>query len=189
MLFFLLGLIGFLALHSVRVFAPRWRERCIARIGANAWRGLYSVASIGLFVLLLWGYGQARMSPQLLWLPPVAMRHVGALLVLIAFILVVAAFIPRNAIRARLAHPMTLGIKVWALAHLLMVGWLHADILFAAFLIWAILVFRSARRRPAAAAQPVSMIATGIAVVLGGAAWAGFAFWAHAKWIGVAPFG
>ena len=189
MLYFLLGLVGFLAVHSIRIVAPRWREARIAAIGEGAWKGIYSLVSIGLFVLLVWGYGQARLHPELLWLPPVAMRHIGALLVLVAFILVVAAFVPGNAIRARLGHPMMLGIKVWALAHLLMVGWLHAAILFAAFLVWAILGFRSARRRPSVSAGPTRLVPTLMTLVLGAAAWAGFAFWAHVRWIGVAPFG
>ena len=87
----LIGLLGFLAIHSIRIVAPRWREARIAAMGELAWKGVYSLLSIAFFVLLVWGYGQARQHTQLLWLPPMALRHVGALLVAIAFVLVAAA--------------------------------------------------------------------------------------------------
>lgn len=185
----LIGLLGFLGIHSIRIVAPRWREARIAAMGELAWKGVYGLLSIAFFILLVWGYGQARQHTQLLWLPPIALRHVGSLLIAIAFVLVVAAYVPRNAIRAKLGHPMILGIKTWAVAHLLMSGWLHSVILFAAFLIWAILDFRSARRRPKTPAGPVSMPMTLLTVVLGLGLTAVFALYLHGPLIGVAPFG
>ena len=185
----LIGLLGFLAIHSIRIVAPRWREARIAAIGELAWKGVYSLLSIAFFVLLVWGYGQARQHTQLLWLPPMALRHVGALLVAIAFVLVAAAYVPRNAIRAKLGHPMILGVKVWAFAHLLMSGWLHSVIVFAAFLIWAILDFRSARRRPKSPTGSTSMPMTVLTVVLGLGLTAVFVLYLHGPLIGVAPFG
>ena len=185
----LIGLLGFLAVHSIRIVGPDWREARIAAMGELGWKAVYSLLSIAFFVLLVWGYGQARQETQLLWLPPMALRHVGSLLVAIAFVLIVAAYIPRNAIRAKLGHPMILGIKTWALAHLLMSGWLHAVILFAAFLLWAILDFRSARRRPKAPPGPTSMPMTVLTVLLGLGLTAAFALYLHGPLIGVAPFG
>lgn len=61
--------------------------------------------------------------------------------------------------------------------------------LFGSFLVWAILVFRAARRRPAPAAAAPTLVGTVATVVVGVALWAGFAFWAHAAWLGVAPLG
>ena len=84
---------------------------------------------------------------MVLWLPPVAMRHIAALLTLVAFILLVAAYVPRNGIKARLHHPMVIGVKVWAFAHLLANGNLADVVLFGAFLVWAALSFRAARGR------------------------------------------
>ena len=46
------------------------------------------------------------------------MRHVASLLTLLAFVLLAAAYVPGNQIKARLHHPMVLGVKAWALAHL-----------------------------------------------------------------------
>src|SRR5690606_35485571 len=36
-----LGLVLFLGVHSVRIFASAWRERMIARLGEKRWRGVY----------------------------------------------------------------------------------------------------------------------------------------------------
>lgn len=189
MLYLILGLLAFLGLHSVRIFAPAWREARVRQWGANGWKGIYSLLAIAGFALLVWGYGQARAAPVVVWVPPLGLRHLAALLTLPAFVLLVAAYVPANHLKARLGHPMLLGIKLWAFAHLLVSGWLHAMVLAGAFLLWAILCFRSARRRPAATAAAPRVGNTVLAVVIGVAAWAGFAFWGHRWLIGVSPFG
>ena len=194
----LLGLLLFLGAHSTRVVAEDWRGRQLARWGEKGWKGAVALVSLVGFVLLIWGYGQARQAPVLLWQPPRGMNHLAALLTLVAFILLVAAYVPRNAIRARLRHPMVLSVKIWALAHLLANGTLAAVVLFGAFLIWAVVDFRAARQRDRASAfqgeasaapLPSSALATALTVVIGAVAWAGFAFWAHGAWIGVRPLG
>jgi len=127
-----------------------------------------------------------------LWTPQPWARHLASLLTVMAFVLLAAAYVPRNGIKARLHHPMVLGIKVWAFAHLLANHTLADLLLFGGFLGWAALSFRAARQRDRAAGTvyPAGSAAmTGLTVVLGLAAWAGFAFWAHAAWIGVRPFG
>lgn len=193
-----LGLLLFLGVHSTRVVAEDWRGRQLARWGERGWKGAVALVSLVGFVLLIWGYGQARQAPVLLWQPPRGMNHLAALLTLVAFILLVAAYVPRNAIRARLRHPMVLSVKIWALAHLLANGTLAAVVLFGAFLIWAVVDFRAARQRDRASALqgeagaaplPSSALATALTVVIGAVAWAGFAFWAHGAWIGVRPLG
>jgi uncharacterized membrane protein len=111
---------------------------------------------------------------------------------LVSFVFLVAAYLPGNAIKARLHHPMLLGTKVWALAHLMSNGKLADVVLFGVFLVWAVLCFRSARQRERInppPALPSTALATGLTVVLGVAAWAAFAFWGHLRLIGVSPFG
>ena len=187
----ILGLVLFLGVHSTRIVADGWRSAMMARLGDNAWKGLYALLSLLGFALLVWGFGVARQQPVLLWSPPVAMRHVAALLTLIAFVLLAAAYVPRNAIKARLHHPMVLGVQVWAFAHLLANGRLADVLLFGSFLVWAALSFRAARARDRAA-QPSypagSAAGTAMTVLVGIVAWAVFAFWAHGALIGVRPF-
>jgi uncharacterized membrane protein len=189
MILFLLGLAGFFALHSLRVVAPRWRAGRIAAWGEGPWKGIYSLLSIAFFVMLVWGYGQVRQAPTLLWLPPPALRHVGMLITLIALVLLVAAYVPRNHLRRLTGHPMTLAIAIWAVAHLLMTGWLHSVLLAVAMLVWALMVFFDARRRPVAAPPAASSALSSIVTIaLGVAVWAGFAFDLHRRLIGVALF-
>ena len=186
----ILGLVLFLGVHSVRVLADGWRTRQIARLGENGWKGLYSVLSIAGFVLLVWGFGQARQHPVLLWVPPLALRHLNALFTLLAFVLLAAAYVPGNAIRARIGHPMLAAVKLWAFGHLLATGMLHDVVLFGAFLLWAIVLFAASRRRDrreGTVYPPGTAKGTIIAVVAGVVAWTVFAFWLHALLIGVKP--
>ena len=188
----IVGLVLFLGVHSVRIVAEGWRQRTIARLGEGAWKGLYSVASLVGFIALVWGYGQARLDPTVLWATPVWTRHLASLLVLAAFVLLAAAYVPGNHIKARLHHPMVLAVKVWALAHLLANNTLADLLLFGGFLLWAVLDFRAARGRDRAngTVYPAGQgVKTAITVVVGVAAWAVFAFWAHKALFGISPFG
>ncbi|HXE21485.1 MAG TPA: NnrU family protein, partial [Rhodoferax sp.] len=106
----ILGLVLFLGVHSVRIVADGWRTAMIARLGEKPWKGIYTLLSIAGFVLIVWGYGQARQLPGLLWEAPRGMRDVTSLLMLISFVLLVAAYVPRNGLKARLHHPMVLAV-------------------------------------------------------------------------------
>jgi uncharacterized membrane protein len=188
----LLGLVLFLGAHSVRIFADDWRSRRIAALGLNGWKGIYSVLSIAGFVLIIYGYAAARQAPVVLYAPPVWTRHLAALLTIPAFILLVAAYVPGTRIKRAVGHPMVLGVKTWALAHLLANGMLADVLLFGAFLVWAVLDYIAARKRDRAAGTVyvVGPITRDIvAVVVGLVAWAAFAMWLHRVLIGVGPFG
>ena len=187
-----LGLVLFLGAHSVRIFADNARTRAIARLGEMGWKGLYSVVSLIGFGLIIWGFAQARQQPVVLWSPPAMLKHLNSLFTLLAFVFLAAAYVPRNQIKARLHHPMVLGVKLWAFGHLLATGKLANVVLFGAFLLWAILDFRAARQRDRALGTtypPGALAGTLAAVVVGVVAWAAFAFWLHAWLIGVRPFG
>jgi uncharacterized membrane protein len=186
------GLVIFLGAHSTRIFAEGWRGAQLTRLGEKGWKGLYSVVSLVGFVLLVWGYGVARQDPVPLWTPSIGMRHLASLLTLVSFIFLAAAYVPRNAIKAKLGHPMTLGVKIWALGHLLANHTLADLLLFGGFLVWSVLCFRAARARDRAAGtvRPAGTAAgTALTVVVGVGAWVAFALWLHGPLIGVRPFG
>lgn len=192
MTYLAIGLVVFLGLHSVRIFADGWRSRVLQARGEGAYKGIYSLVSLAGFAFIIYGFGVARETPVLLWSPPVALRHGGSLLVLFAFVFLAAAYVPRNAIKARVGHPMVLGVKTWALAHLLMTGRLETVVLFGAFLLWAVLDFVSLRRRDraqgTAVAVETSKAATVLTVVVGAGAYAVFAVVLHGMLIGIKPF-
>jgi uncharacterized membrane protein len=190
MILLILGLIIFLGMHSTRVFASDWRRRQIARLGEGPWKGLYALASLIGLVLIVVGFGAARMNPVLLYAPPVWLRHLNSVFTLIAFVLVAAAYVPRNHFKQGIGHPMLAGVKAWALGHLLSIGMLHDVVLFGAFLVWAILDFAASRRRDRAAGAiyPAGTLAGDIlAIVVGVIVWALVAFWLHQLLIGMNP--
>ena len=187
----ILGLVLFLGIHSVRIVADGLRSRFIARRGLPTWKAVYAAIAIAGFVLICVGFGQARQQPVVLWSPPRWTHDLAALLTLVAFILIAAAYVPANGIKARTKDPMILGVKTWALAHLLANGTLADVVLFGSFLAWAVLAFRAARmRRRAGAEPPIAAPRRGrsaITIIVGILAWMLFAFHLHLPLIGVQP--
>jgi uncharacterized membrane protein len=189
MALFLIGLVIFLGSHSCRIFAESWRNNMIDRIGEVKWKGLYTIISLIGFIIMVIGYGQARQNTVVLWQPNIALIYIALALNLVAFIFLAGSSPSNNAIRLKLKHPMILGVKVWALAHLLSNGTLVNLILFGAFLIWAVLDFRSARKRPIHIPEKaiVSTKATVITIAFGVILWIIFIFGLHQYLIGVSP--
>jgi uncharacterized membrane protein len=182
----------FLGVHSLRIFADDWRSARIRQHGALRWKAVYALVSALGLVLVVWGYGVARANPVDLWTPPAATRHVAALLMLLSFVLLTATYVPGSRLKAKVRHPMVLGVKVWALAHLLANGRLADVVLFGSFLLWAVLSFRAARQRDRAAGNPPLSLHSGrdvITAFVGIFAWIIFALWLHGPLIGVRPFG
>jgi uncharacterized membrane protein len=191
MLLLLAGLVVFLGVHSLRIFAEPWRAAQIGRLGEGAYKGIYSLVSAAGLALIVIGYGQARAAPVVLWTPPLWSRHLSALLVLFAFVLLVAAYVPRNRIKAAVGHPMIVGVKIWAAGHLLANGSLADLLLFGGFLLWAVADFRAARARDRAQGRVrvrPALAADVATIVLGAALWAAFALYLHGWLFGVRPF-
>ncbi len=198
MALFVLGLVLFLACHSVRIVSDDWRTAMQTRLGEKAYKGIYSLASIVGFVLLVYGFGLVRWDSPMLWVPPMAMRHIAVLLMLVSMVLLVATYVPNNAFKARLHHPMILSVKVWALAHLLANGRVADVILFGAFLVWAVLDFRAARQRDRRAAEAVQealpeeapvVSNNGRVVLIGVVVWLALLMGGHTWLFGVSPIG
>ncbi|CAN5921332.1 NnrU family protein [soil metagenome] len=188
---FVVGLVLFLGIHSVSIFAPAWRDAQVAQRGEPAWKGIYSVISIAAFVMLVYGYGMARQSPVVIYSPPTMLRHIALLLMVPVFPLLFAAYLPGR-IKSAAKHPMLLATKIWAAAHLLANGTLVDVLLFGGFLAWAVADRIAAKRRTVARVvpgAPSSKVNDMIAVVGGLAVYGVFLFWGHRVLIGVSPLG
>jgi len=186
MLLLILGLVLFLGIHSVAIVSPAARDRWAAALGANAWRGVYSLISLAGFVLLIYGYGLARQEPVVLYTPPLWLRHLAFVLLLPVFPLLFATYLPGH-IKAKVKHPMLVAIKTWAFAHLLANGMLADVLLFGSFMVWAVVDRISMKRRvqrPIKTAAPSSWN-DAIAVVGGLAVYALTLFWLHRLLVGV----
>ena len=192
MLQLIIGLTLFLGIHALQSLAPRWRQNWIQHRGALVYKGVYAAVSLLGLYLLVQGYALARLEPMVLWTPPRGMQHATILLMWVAMVLLVATYVPGNQIKAKLRHPMTLSVKVWALGHLLSNGNLADVILFGGFLVWSVLVFRAARQRDRMSLHsgPEGKLAgTLLAVVLGTGIWAAFLMGGLHLWlVGVMPF-
>lgn len=185
-----LGLVLFLGIHSVSIFALGWRDAQVAQRGEKGWKGLYTIVSLVGFVLIVYGYGLARQSPVVLYNPPPAMRHIAFLLMVPVFPLLFASNLPGR-IKTLTKHPMLLATKFWALSHLLANGNLADVLLFGGFLAWAVADRISVKRRPLRPtpgfpARPFNDV---IVVVGGLAAYVVFMLWAHRWLIGISPLG
>jgi uncharacterized membrane protein len=188
----ILGLVLFLGVHSTRVFAEGWRASMIRRLGPMPWKGLYAVVSIVGFVVLVIGFRAARQETTVLYVTPAWMKHVTALLMMVAMILFVAAYIPRNWFRAKFHHPQVLSVKTWAFAHLLSVGVVADVVLFGAFLAWAVVLYAVSRKRDrvnGTVYPPGNAVGTTITIAAGLVAWSVFALLLHGPLIGVRPLG
>ena len=183
----IVGIVVFLGIHLLPT-SDGLREKLIVRFGHNGYKVLFSVLSIASFVLLVWGFSRAPVIQ--VWSPPSWTRWVAIVLMLPAFIFLVAAYVPGR-IKARLKHPFLVAIKIWALAHLIANGDLASIILFASFLAYAVYDRITLKRRETRGLIPVP--ATGpprndvIAVVLGAVLYVVFLVWLHPLLIGTSP--
>jgi len=186
----ILGLVVFLGGH-VFVSMRGHRGALIAGIGRGPYFVLFSVVSI--VGLLLMGYGFARYraeGPIPLWYPPSWTRHIVVALMWPASVAVVAAYIPGN-IKRVLKHPMLVGVKIWAFAHLCANGDLGGIILFGSVLAWAVYDRITLKRRTDAGAPPIPVGGWGndvIAVVVGTIFYLALGFLFHPYIVGVPAF-
>ncbi len=183
----ILGLVLFIGMHLVRIVAPGLREAGLAKLGTMGWKILYAVVSIAGVYLMGKGYGAYRAEGvTVVYDPPLWMGHITILLMAFAFIFVVAGNLPATGhIKAKLKHPMLIGIKVWAIAHLLINGDLASIVLFGSLLAWAVFSVIGIKKRGLAPPVATSAKPDIAAVVIGLGLWLGFAMWLHTWLIGV----
>lgn len=180
------GLVIFFAVHSVSIVNEPWRDRMVAQLGERTWQGVYSLLAIAGFVLMVRGYGIARLDPVVLYSPPLWLRHVAMLMLVPVFPLLLATYLPGR-IQAATRHPMLIATKLWAFAHLLANGMLADVLLFGCFLVWAVADRISMKRRiqrPVPGVPPAKLNDI-VAVLLGLVLYVVFVFWLHGWLIGV----
>lgn len=186
-----LGIIIFLGMHLVRVVAPGFRAGIIESRGKGTWMGLYTIVSLVGLCLIIYGFGQARGETGMLYDPPIFLRHIALLLMLVAFIVLAAGFLPAGRIAVALKHPQVLSIKIWALAHLLANGETSSVLLFGSFLAWAVILRISLKRRERAGEKVLPVFRSTrndvLAVLIGLVAFVLFVWKLHELLIGVQP--
>ncbi len=186
MVILIAGLVLFLGVHSVRIFAPQWRDQKFSSMGEGTWKGAYSLVSLVGLVLLVWGYTLARPNAPVLYETPGWMAHLTIVLMAMAFMSLMVSQLPAGRLKPMLKHPMLLATKIWAFAHLLVNGDLASVLLFGSFLAWGVLDRISLKRRGAALAVAGPVTWDFAAVASGLVIWFLFIWQLHV-WIAGVP--
>jgi uncharacterized membrane protein len=193
----ILGLVLFLGAH-VFVSLRAERAKFIERFGDKAYKWMISLVSAAGILIAGWGFGLYRATGWVdVWYPPSWTRHVAVALIWPAIICIMAAFL-QGKIKKTLKHPMIVGVKLWAVAHLITNGDLGSIILFGSILVWAVYDRTSFKFRtddgasPLAGVLPAGMSDTTkdvLAVVIGTLIYLLLGFWFHPAVVGVKVFG
>ena len=136
----IIGLIAFGAIHLFSMLAPEARDRLKARLGEGAFKGIYSLVSLAGLGFIVWGYSLTHSDPEApsLYIPADWSRHATMLLVLLGFISL-GAFHGKGYLKLWLQQPMSVGVALWAFAHLLANSLLADVLLFGFFFLYALL--------------------------------------------------
>ena len=190
LLIMILGLAPFVGVH-VLVSLREQRAKLIAGWSEGSYKIGFSVVSALGLVLIVYGFALYRRTGYVdIWYPPAWTRHIAVALMLPAVICVVAAYVPGN-IKRTLKHPMLVGIKLWALAHLIANGDLGSIVLFGSFLAWAVYDRISLKGRTDPGAPPIPLGGwrnDAIAIVVGVVVYLALGFTFHPIVIGVPAF-
>ncbi len=187
----ILGLAVFIGGHAFATCRAQ-RAAAVARMGEMPYKGVFSLVAVVGIVLICIGFAQYREAGLIaLWHPPGWTRHVTVALMWPATICLVAAYV-RGDIQRVLKHPFLVGVKLWALAHLIANGDLGGIILFGSILAWAVFDRITLKRRsdPGALSIPNGGRRNDvIAVVVGTLLYLALGFWFHPYAIGLRVFG
>jgi len=138
----ILAAIFFLGLHF-GVAGTSLRTQLIEKLGAKAYHAGFGTLSL---LGLIWLFFAYRGAPYVeTWGQLMGLKHVAALLMLLAFQFAIIGLLSRNAIQPEggepavgiqriTRHPVLVGVALWAVTHLLVNGDLAALILFGSLL-------------------------------------------------------
>lgn len=140
MTYIILGVLLFGGFHLFSILFPGARDAVKRRLGETGWRMMFAAASLIAIGMLVIGFVLTRGIPaesDVFYEEMPEMRHLTMLLVLLGFILMASAH-GKGYLRKWLHNPMSIGVALWAIGHLLVNG-LRADVyLFGVFLVVAV---------------------------------------------------
>lgn len=134
MLLMTLGLTLWTLIHWTPAVFPGLKNSWRDALGPAAYQGSFALlilAGLGLVVL-----GWRNTSPESLYQPLIALRHVAMALSVVGFILMGASNY-NSRLKAWLRHPQLIGFMLWATAHLLLNGDHKSVLVFGWLWLWA----------------------------------------------------
>lgn len=145
MTFLIAGVLLWSLVHFIPSMGQPLKAGLIGKMGENGYKGAFTMAMFVALALIVIGWRSIDQHTYLYTLP-LWTRHLGMLLVLIAFLLFASS---GQALRINqyLRHPQLTGMITWATAHLIMNGDSRSLVLFGGMGIWAILEIIFINRR------------------------------------------
>ena len=180
------GLLLFTIVHLLPAASPGTRAELAAKLGENAYRGLFSAVILASLVVMVFGWRAA--TPTGIYAPPVSGGPVISAVVFFAFVLFVSSKARTN-YRRFVRHPQMMSVIFWSAAHLLVNGDSRSVVLFGGLGSWALLEIFLCNKRDGKWNKPdvVPFSADMIVAVIAGVAFAVF-FYLHKALFGVLPY-
>ena len=181
----ILGVLLWSIMHFLPATNPQVRKNLLARLGENAWKGIFALLMVLSIVRIYFGWKAT--IPVAAYQAPVWGRHLTALLMMAAFILFFAPYPPNN-FKRFLRHPQLMGVFLWGVSHLLANGETRSIVLFGGMALWAILEILLIHRRDGSWSKPETAPINNdvVLVIIGLLVYAGVVF-AHPWLFGVSP--
>ncbi|MEP5569110.1 MAG: NnrU family protein [Halioglobus sp.] len=133
----IVGVLLWSVVHFIPSVGLPFKQSLVAKLGENGYKGVFSLLLVAALLLIVFGWRSID-QPIHLYTLPLWTRHLGMLLIVIAFVLFVAAGVPTR-IKQVIRHPQLTGLLIWAAAHLMMNGDSRSLVLFGGLGIWALL--------------------------------------------------
>jgi uncharacterized membrane protein len=191
MITLLVGLALFSVVHLFSMLLPAVRNSLKTRMGEGPYKGLYSLLALTGFALIIWGYILVSNGPEaadVVYEPAAGSRHITMLLVLLAFISL-ASTGGKGYIARLVRQPMSVGVALWSVGHLLSNGRRYDLYIFGTFLALALLDIILSTARGKLRLKPPTLRADIIAVVSGTILYAVFLFGFHPYILGIRVVG
>ena len=173
----ILGLFLWSGVHLFPSIARGTREKLISKLRLGPYKGIFALLIVSSIVLIVIGWRNTE--PAVVYTPLNWGRYITFFLVLLTFILFVAARRKTN-IKQILRHPQLTGLSLWGVGHLIANGDNRSLILFGWLTVWAILEMIIINLREGAWIRPetVPVKSDVITVIVGSILYAVF-LWVH----------
>jgi uncharacterized membrane protein len=179
----ILGLLLWITAHLFPAVAAYKRKKLILKTGLIPYKLSFAIIIVSSIVLMVFGWRST--VPVQIYVLPQWVNYLTMLMVLLTFILIVAAQVRTN-IKRVLRHPQLTGLVLWSTGHLLANGDSRSLVLFLGLLIWAKVQIITTNKRDGKRVLPERVpVQNDIATVVGGIVVFIVFFFAHAYITGV----
>ena len=177
------GLCLWAGVHLFPSLATRQRTALIDRLGLGPYKSLFALCIVFSLVLIVFGW--RSIDPVQYYQLPFWSRYLTFMLVLLTFILFVAAR-TRNNFKRYLRHPQLTGVVFWSAGHLLANGDSRSVLLFGFIGTWALLEMIMINRREGVCVKPEAvLLRQDIRVICAGIVLFSILWWLHPYFSGV----